>query len=102
MKTLFLFCLLLPNIAFASVAITDGNVKQEDCGFTSAINARHSWDVRRGGTSVEVSLANKLSPVGKVVFKGDALFFAHIVSQFRDKVKSGVWPFCSSQAASFC
>ena len=76
MKNILFAVLLFPSIAFAGLSITDGNVKQESCDFPEAIKAR-SWRIDPLPPP-DVSLKNKLIPVGKVISPGDALFYANI------------------------
>lgn len=77
-KTLFALLAFLPCFANGAVPITEGNVKQESCGFPES-QVGQSWktDVPY---PVSATVKNKLAPVGKVVSQGDALFYANIVT----------------------
>lgn len=69
---------VLPSFAFASLQISEGNVRQESCGFPeSSVEFAKAWQVEfLPPTTVTALVRNKLTPVGKNISHGDALFYA--------------------------
>lgn len=79
MKNLLLALFVgLPCVSVAAIQVPEGSVKQESCGFTGRDVRQNVWKIE-GNNPVNLVVKNKLSPVGKKVATGDALFYVNLV-----------------------